>query len=91
MSARQKGCGELAEAVKARRRRGADPNGEERRQLLEVMARTRVEINQAYAGFNAQSDPDLVDSCVYEINSLQSRYSYLVRRVKELDARGGST
>lgn len=79
----------MAEAVKTRRRRRADPNEEERRQLLEVMAQTRVEINQAYAGFNFQSDPDLVDSYVYEINSLQSRYSYLVRRVKELEEQGG--
>lgn len=78
----------MAEAVKTRRRR-ADPNEEERRQLMEFMARTRVEINQAYAGFNAQSDPDLVESYVYEINSLQSRYSYLVRRVKELERQGG--
>lgn len=79
----------MAEAVKTRRR-GADPRTEERRQLMEVMAQTRVEINQAYAGFNSQSDPDLVDSYVYEINSLQSRYSYLVRRVKALEEQGGN-
>lgn len=79
----------MAEAVKTRSRRRADPREEERRQLMEVMARTRIEINQAYAGFNLQSDPDLVDSYVYEINSLQSRYSYLVRRAKELDCKGG--
>ena len=79
----------MAEAVKTRRRRRADPNEEERRELMAVMAQTRVEINQAYAGFNLQSDPDLVDSYVYEINSLQSRYSYLVRRVKELEGQGG--
>lgn len=78
----------MAEAVKTRSRRRADPREEERRQLMEVMARTRVEINQAYAGFNLQSDPDLVDSYVYEINSLQSRYSYLVRRIKELADEG---
>ena len=75
----------MAEAVKTRRRRRADPNEAERRELKDFMARTRVEINQAYAGFNLQTDPDLVDSYVYEINSLQSRYSYLVRRLKALD------
>lgn len=79
----------MAQAVKTRSRRRGDPREEERRQLMEVMARTRVEINQAYAIFNWQSDPDLVDSCVYEINSLRSRYSYLVRRVKELEQEGG--
>lgn len=79
----------MAQAVKTRSRRRGDPREEERQQLMEVMARTRVEINQAYAIFNWQSDPDLVDSCVYEINSLRSRYSYLVRRVKELEQEGG--
>ena len=80
----------MAEAVKTRRRRRADPTEAERRELKDVMAQTRVEINQAYAGFNLQTDPDLVDSYVYEINSLQSRYSYLVRRLKALDGQEGS-
>jgi hypothetical protein len=74
----------VVETLKNWRRR-ADPRAEERQQLKDGIARTRVEINQAYAGFNCQSDPDLVDSFVYEINALQSRYSYLVRRFKELD------
>ena len=30
-------------------------------------------------------DADLIESYVFEINALQSRYSYLLRRVKELD------
>jgi hypothetical protein len=78
----------MTQTVKNRRHR-ADPRAEERAQLRQVLSRTRVEINQAYAGFNSQSDPDLVDSYVYEINALQSRYSYLVRRFKELDGPGG--
>lgn len=45
-----------------------------------------MQLNQAYAQFNLHSDPDLVDACVYEINALRSRYSYLVRQVKRLDA-----
>ena len=71
------------------RRRRPDPRQEERRELVEGMARTRVELNQAYAQFNAHSDPDLVECWVYEINALRSRYSYLVRQVKQLDQGGG--
>lgn len=79
----------MAEAVKPRRRRRAeDPVQEEKRQLREGIAQTQALLNQAYAGFNSHIDPDLVDSCVYEINSLQSRYSYLVRRMKELEPEG---
>ncbi len=79
----------MAEAVKTRRRKGSRCS-EERQELMDFMAQTRVEINQAYAGFNMQTDPDLIDSHVYEINALQSRYSYLVRRLRELDAREGT-
>lgn len=68
-----------------RRRKAPTADQEERLLLLEGMARTRVELNQAYAQFNAHSDPDLVESCVFTINALRSRYSYLIRRIKLLD------
>lgn len=58
----------------------------ERTQLMQSLAHTRVLINQAYSGFNTASDQELVESYVFEINALQSRYSYLLRRLKELEA-----
>ena len=61
---------------------------EERRQLRESLVQTRILIHQAYAGFNSTGDSDLIDSYVFEIKALQSRYSYLLRRVKELDGPG---
>lgn len=76
----------MAEAVRTSRRKAAERREEERRQLMEGMRQTRSQLNFAYAQFNAYSDPDLVDACVYEINSLQSRYSYYVRQVKALEA-----
>ena len=69
----------------ARRRKSLTADEEERRQLMEGMARTRIELNQAYAEFNTHSDPDLVDSCVFAINALRSRYSYFIRQMKLLD------
>ena len=36
-------------------------------------------------GVYQAKDPDLIESYVFEINALQARYSYLLRRVKELD------
>lgn len=80
--------GETAQAFRLRRR--ADPMSEERRQLLESMADTRRALNQAYNSFNTHSDPDLVESCVYEINALQSRYAYLARQMKELEHRAAA-
>lgn len=76
----------MAEAVRFNRKKARAQREEERRQLLEGMKQTRDQLNFAYAQFNTYSDPDLVDACVYEINALQSRYSYFVRQVKLLDA-----
>ena len=46
---------------------------------------SRLLLAQAYAGFNTASDNDLIESYIYEIQSLQARYSYLLRRRKALD------
>ena len=64
-------------------RRG--PQEEERRTLMDSLSRTQTQIQQAYGCFNASSDGDLIESYVFEINSLQARYNYLLRRVKELE------
>lgn len=77
----------MAEAVKAfsfRRRVESEREGEVR-VLREGLTQTRTLINQAYAGFNSTGDSDLIESYVFEINALQARYSYLLRRVKELE------
>jgi len=67
-------------------RRTGSPRSPEREQLLQTLAQTRVLINQAYSGFNTAEDPELIESFVFEINALQCRYSYLLRRIKELEA-----
>ena len=70
-----------------RLRRERDVVAEERRELLDSMSHTRKALSAAYNSFNSHSDPDLVESCVHEINSLQSRYAYLARCLKELEHR----
>ena len=78
----------MAQAVKSRRRRRQEEGAEEElRQLREGMEETRILLNQAYAEFNVHSDPELVDSCVFAINALRSRYSWYVRQFKQLDGK----
>ena len=67
-------------------RRPASPRDTERRELMASLASTRTLINQAYGSFNNVSDGDLIESYVFEINALQARYNYLLRRVKVLEA-----
>ena len=58
----------------------------ERQELMRSLNQTRTLINQAYGGFNTTSDSDLIESYVYEMNALQARYNYLLRRFKALES-----
>ena len=71
--------------LSSERRREKAAREAERRELLACLASTRTQIQQAYGGFNTVSDSDLIESYVFEINSLQARYNYLIRQVKALE------
>ena len=57
----------------------------ERKELMDSISQTRVQLGQAYGSFNTTSDHDLIESYVYEINSLHARYNYLLRQMKQMD------
>ena len=50
--------------------------------LRRELGRTAQALRSAYDKFNYVSEPEMVESCIYEINSLQARYSYLLRCIK---------
>lgn len=58
---------------------------ENREELLAAMRATQSALNRAYDGFNRTADGDLIESYVFEIKSLQHRYSYLLRQLRELE------
>jgi hypothetical protein len=45
--------------------------------LQDDIAKTRVALEIAYAGFDDAIEPDLIDCYIYEINALQKRYTHL--------------
>lgn len=45
--------------------------------LRDSIEKTRRALDMAYAGFDNALDVDLIDSYIYEINSLQKRYKHL--------------
>jgi len=55
----------------------------ERMELFDAINNTREQLRLARISFNNASEPELVDASIYEINSLQAQYSYLLRKVKE--------
>lgn len=50
----------------------------EKPNLDDDIKKTRYALEIAYAGFDNAVEPDLIDSYIYEINSLQKRYDYLL-------------
>lgn len=62
--------------------------GTESPALLELktsLQETQAALNHAYTAFDYASDPELTEACIYEIQSLQARMNYLVRRIKEFE------
>lgn len=41
------------------------------------------ELALAYRQFDQAVDPELVESCVYQINAVKARCNYLIRAIKE--------
>lgn len=63
----------------------ASEKAEDKEELLAAMRATQSALNRAYEGFNRTADGDLIESYVFEIKSLQHRYSYLLRQLRELE------
>ncbi len=55
----------------------------ERQELMGAIENTREQLRMARISFDNVSEPELVDASIYEINSLQAHYSYLLRRARE--------
>ena len=51
-------------------------------ELMLSLQEAQTALNHAYLAFDDAVDPDLVESCIFEIRSLQSRVNYLLRQLK---------
>ena len=50
--------------------------------LMEEIAQTRQELEDAYNHFQNASDPDLIDAYIYSGNAAWMRYRFLLRQAK---------
>ena len=60
----------------------------QQRQLLNEYYDTIAQMRANRSVFENVTDPELISACVYEMNAIQQRYSYLLSRIKEEDIRG---
>ncbi len=54
--------------------------------LLTEINQTKLALESAYSNFENVVDPDLIDCYIYEVNAVQKRYKFLLRKAKELDS-----
>ena len=52
--------------------------------LIEEIQNTNKALNAAYMGFNNALEPDMIDCYIYEVNSIQKRYKFLIENAKTL-------
>lgn len=53
--------------------------------LLDDLARTKDNLDSAYANFQNVVEPDLIDAYIYEVNAMQLKYKFLLGRVKQIE------
>lgn len=57
----------------------------ERTSLLDDIAKTKFALEVAYSGFDYVTEPDLIDSYIYQVNAVMKRYKYLLEQAAKLD------
>lgn len=58
------------------------PSDPELNLLKQELSDARSDLQQAYHQFDQTTEPELVDSCVYQISAVQARCNYLIRAIK---------
>ena len=57
----------------------------ERQALRQEIEKTRNTIDSARNHFEQVVDPTLIDCYIYEVQSLQMRYRFLLKRIKQIE------
>ena len=50
---------------------------------IEAIREVCQQLDLAQTRFSLESDPDLIESCIFEMESLRARYRYLLRSARE--------
>ena len=54
--------------------------------LKEELQKAQGDLALAYRQFDQAVDPELVESCIYQISAVKARCNYLLRAIKEREA-----
>lgn len=70
------------------RRRKINPVKQAKEELMKEIEALNQSMEIANSNFENVSDPDLIDSYIYEMNAISFRYKYLIRLMKNIEAQG---
>ncbi len=51
--------------------------------ILLELAEVKDQLEHAQLLFNSQTNLDLIDSCIYQIDSLEAKYNYLIKEARK--------
>lgn len=66
-------------------RRNISEKEMQRNSILADIEKTRCALEDAYAGFDSVTDPDLIDCYIYEVNSILKRYKFLLEQAAKVN------
>lgn len=66
--------------------RKENPGYQAKEQLMWEIESLKQSLETVNSNFENVSDPDLIDSYIYEMNALSFRYKYLLRQIKSFHA-----
>lgn len=55
------------------------------REIVRDIALTKSALDTAYSNFENVINPDLIDCYIYEVNSVQKRYKFLLELVRQME------
>ncbi len=57
-----------------------------RAEIIGELRLVQIDIDDARSRFNQATEQELIEQSVYELNALQARYTYFLRKLKEFDS-----
>ena len=57
-------------------------------EILMELAEVKNQLEHAQLLFNLQTDLDLIESCLYQIDSLEAKYNYLLKEARKHGIKG---
>lgn len=65
-------------------KRKAEKEKTEGEEILQALRQVQLQLECARSAFEALTDENLIDSCIYEIISLQRKYAYFLKAAREM-------